>query len=90
MVVRFFASLREITGEATLDRAAPAADLGELLESLATGYGPQFRRAVLDGKGLAPAAMVLVNGHNARFTGGTETPLQAGDEVALFPPLGGG
>ncbi len=90
MVVRFFASLREVTGVGALDCTTPAADLGELLESLAASYGPVFRRAVLDGKRLAPAVMVLVNGHNARFAGGAETPLQASDEVAIFPPLGGG
>lgn len=90
MIVRFFASLREVTGVAALDWAAPAADLGELLESLAASYGPVFRRAVFDGKRLAPAVMVLVNGHNARFAGAAETPLQASDEVAIFPPLGGG
>ena len=90
MVVRFFASLREFTGEAALPCAAPAADLGELLETLSARYGPGFRRAVLDGRRLAPAVMVLINGHNARFVGGTEAPLQAGDEIAIFPPLGGG
>ena len=89
MVVRFFASLREVTGEAALDCAAPA-DLGELLESLAASYGPVFRRVVLDGKRLAPAVMVLVNGHNARFASDVKTPLRASDEVAIFPPLGGG
>jgi len=90
LVVRFFATLREVTGETETDCEAPAAVLGELLETLAARYGSGFRRAVLDGTRLAPAVMVLVNGHNARFSGGVETPLQVDDEIAIFPPVGGG
>jgi sulfur-carrier protein len=90
VIVRFFASLRELTGAAALDCEPAAADLGELLGTLATRYGPAFRRVVLDGERLAPAVMVLVNGRNARFAGGAEAPLKPADEIAIFPPLGGG
>jgi MoaD family protein len=68
----------------------PCATLGELLEALAARYGPAFRRAVLDGERLRPAVVVLINGHNARFAGELDAPLARHDEVAIFPPLGGG
>jgi len=32
----------------------------------------------------------LVNGRNARFLAGDDTPLTAGDSVAFLPPIGGG
>jgi molybdopterin synthase sulfur carrier subunit len=90
VVVRFFATLRDVTGQAEIDWDAPVTDLGELLEALAGSYGPAFRRTVLAGERLAPAVMVLVNGHNARLAGGAQTPLKPHDEIAIFPPLAGG
>ena len=90
MIVRFFATLRDLTGGAELNWDAPAADLGELLEALARRYGPAFRRTALADERLAPGVMVLVNGHNARLAGGTLAPLQPDDEISIFPPLAGG
>lgn len=90
MIARYFATIRDLTGEneARLDPAP--ATLADLLESLAERYGGGFRGAVFDGAALSAAVMVLVNGHNACFTGGLETPLDDNDEVSLFPPVGGG
>ncbi len=90
MVVKFFATLRDVTGQAEIDWDTSASDLGELLEALAGRYGPVFRRTVLAGERLAPAVMVLVNGHNARLAGGAQAPLEPHDEISIFPPLGGG
>jgi MoaD family protein len=90
VIVRLFAALRDVTGQVEIDWDAPATDLGELLEALAGRYGPTFRRTVLAGERLAPAVMVLVNGHDARLSGGTQAPLEPADEVAIFPPLAGG
>ena len=90
MIVRHFATIRDLTGESER-RVEPApATLAELLESLARTYGGGFRGAVFDGAALSAAVMVLVNGHNVRFTGGLDTPLGDDDEVSLFPPVGGG
>jgi MoaD family protein len=90
VVVRFFATLRNVTGQVEVEWDAPAADLGELLEALAQSYGPAFRRAVLTGERLGPTVMVLVNGHDARLAGGAEAPLAPDDEISIFPPLAGG
>jgi MoaD family protein len=90
VIVRFFAALRDVTGQVEIDWDAPAADLGELLEGLAGRYGPTFRRTVLAGERLAPAVMVLVNGHDARLSGGARAPLEPADQIAIFPPLAGG
>jgi MoaD family protein len=103
MVVKLFATVRDIAGEARVELGtlkasggserpggATPATLGELLEALAVRYGPAFRRAVLDGERLRPAVVILINGHNARSSGGLEARLAPTDEVSIFPPLGGG
>jgi sulfur-carrier protein len=88
--VRFFAKLRELTGEKACRWEAPAATVGALLDALSAHYGPAFGRAVLAGNELSPAVMVLVNGRDARLQGGVDAPLQPGDTISLFPPLSGG
>ena len=91
MIVRFFATIRDMTGTALQEVAEqPPATLGELIEALAGQYGPAFRRAVLDGERLAPGVIVLVSGRNAVFAGGLAAPLSSDDEISIFPPLGGG
>ena len=89
MIVRYFATIRDLTGTALVEIAEPPMTLGELLTQLAQRHGPAFRSVVLDGEALGHV-MVLVNGHNAVFSGGLDTQLGAGDEVSLFPPVGGG
>jgi len=90
MMIRFFATLRDLTGTAELTWDGSATELGELLAALADRYGPAFRGTVLAGASLAPGVMVLVNGHNARLTGGARAPVSPDDEVSIFPPLAGG
>jgi sulfur-carrier protein len=89
VIVRYFATIRDLAGESEVVVDDGPVTLGELLSQLAQRHGDSFRGAVFDGAALG-AVMVLVNGHNAVFSGGLETPLAAGDEVSLFPPVGGG
>ncbi len=90
MEVLFFATIRNLTGEKEL-RVARAATVRALLELLATRYGERFRRKVLDEKGdPSPELIVLVNGRHIAHTGGGDTPLKDGDEISIFPVVGGG
>ena len=43
MMIRFFASIRNVTGVKEIEWGEPAATLGELLYSLSERYGPDFR-----------------------------------------------
>ena len=81
--VKFFASLREAVGVATLDlELAPSATLRDLRAALA-------RR--LDAEGAAAIAARAVRvAVNQEFIAGEETSLAAGDEVAFLPPVTGG
>jgi molybdopterin converting factor small subunit len=72
-------------GEAagTRKTQAAASTVGELLDVLSTRYGPVFTKR-------ARASRIVVNGTPIQFKQGHKTPLNAGDEVALLVPVGGG
>lgn len=70
----------------------PGASLRGLLEELAQEGGQALAVALFgpDG-GLLSGVSVLVNGrHYKQAEMGLDAPLQAGDEVAIFPPVAGG
>lgn len=90
MQIRYFATIRTITRENTLQWDKPEATLGELLRVLCSRYGDRFRQWVLDGNGLGQAIIVLVNGCDARHLGGLNTPLSPDDVIAIFPLVAGG
>lgn len=75
--LRLFAGLREAAGIGEAEIAGSS--VGEVLENAAVRFGDPFRA------GLA-AAQVWVNGDPAQ----SDTPVAAGDEVALIPPVSGG
>jgi molybdopterin synthase sulfur carrier subunit len=89
MKVNFFALLRPITGEKSVE-IEPPADVRELILRLDSRYG-RFKEALLDESGrLLPGVVVLVNGINVHSLAGLATPLSDSDTVSFFPPLGGG
>jgi molybdopterin synthase sulfur carrier subunit len=90
MQIRYFATIRDITGVKEVRREAPAETLGDLLRDLCAQYGPSFRRWVLDGDDLGPAIIVLVNGRDARHLEGIKTVLKRDDIISLFPMVAGG
>lgn len=90
MVIRFFASIRSITGVKELDWSDPTPTVGDLLRLLSTRYGPEFQRWVLEGDGLGSSVMVVVNGTDARHKAGLATPLAATDVVSILPIMSGG
>ncbi len=75
IIVRLFAGLETLTRDRVTELRLPLAEAPTLV-------------ALFDRLGLPPTAagLRLVNGRHA----GPDDPLGAGDEVSLFPPLGGG
>ncbi len=52
---------------------------------------PELYKLVIDEKGgIREGYMVLVNGIHVQFKAGTKTSVSDGDEIAIFPPGGGG
>lgn len=90
MLIKYFATFRDVTGELFLKLADSPENVAELLELLSLRYGPAFRKAVFEGQDLSPLLILLVNGRNVRLTGGLSTALNPNDEVSVFPVVGGG
>ncbi|NIF20755.1 MULTISPECIES: molybdopterin synthase sulfur carrier subunit [Pantoea] len=78
--VLFFAQVRELTGTDELTMPAHFADVAALREALAA-QSDRWDLALTSGKLLAAVNQTLVP---------MDHPLQAGDEVAFFPPVTGG
>jgi molybdopterin synthase sulfur carrier subunit len=90
VVIRFFASIRNITGVKEIEWDGPTPTLGELLCLLSERYGPEFRNWVIDGGDLGGSVMVVVNGEDARHQGGVETRLAPTDAISILPIMAGG
>ena len=90
MQIRFFATIRECTGETEIRWDEPTATLGELLRALSARYGPAFRRWVLENDDLGKMVLVVINGHDSRHQGGINARLRPDDSVAIFPAIAGG
>lgn len=89
--VRAYAMIRDVIGASVEVRLREGASVKDLLNELTRSYGKSFSERVLDKGGQPlPYVKLLVNGRDIDFLNGIETKLKDGDEVALFPPIGGG
>ena len=90
--VRFFTSLREITGKKEDGIQSPSIiTVEELLAHLSKKYGRDFTEYLYDEKGnVQTYIQILINGRGINALQGFETKLKEGDTVAIFPPVGGG
>jgi molybdopterin synthase sulfur carrier subunit len=89
---RLFANLAEAAGTKRVTvEAGPGDTFGDAFEQLLEAH-PELRDEVLDDDGeIRDHIRVLRNEHNPFVKdGGHETVLEAGDELALFPPVSGG
>ncbi len=92
--VRFFTSLREITGkkEETLELPNIEITVRQLLEILSSLHGKEFVEYVYDirSQNVKGFLQFLVNGKSTSTTEGLETVMRDGDVLAILPPVGGG
>lgn len=85
--IKFYSSLREITGRETLKvRLKQDATLQEALERLVPRYGKKLRQKSCYEKNW----VVMLNDKNIAFGGGMKTILRDGDRIAILSPLSGG
>jgi molybdopterin synthase sulfur carrier subunit len=95
IVVRFFTSLREITGTREENVEFPEdkkVTIDVVLRTLNKKYGRDFHEYVYDGETgqVRSFLQFLVNGKSASTVNGLETRLEEGDVLAILPPVGGG
>lgn len=87
--VKFYTSFYEITKKKEMD--VEAGDVSGVLNQLVKKFGKKFRGILLGKDGeLKPFTLVLVNGRSINVLEKLKTKLKEGDEIALFPPIGGG
>ena len=90
--VKFFTSLREITGKKVDEvQLQNVITVEELLTLLSEKYDKKFREYIYNKKGKVHGFLsFLVNGKNINVLQGFDTKLKQGDIIAILPPVGGG
>ncbi len=90
--VKFFTSLREITGK-KLDKVQLGTEITveELLTQLSKKYGKEFREYLYNERGNVHSYLsILISGKSINVLQGLDTKLKEGDTVTILPPVGGG
>lgn len=92
VLVRFFTTLREITGKKEEQiELSKSASVNSVLKKLSENYGAEFDDYVFDELGDVRGHLeILVNGRSVSTLSGLRTRLKDGDQVAILPPVGGG
>jgi molybdopterin synthase sulfur carrier subunit len=90
--VKFFTSLREITGKKADEiQLQSVITVEELLNLLSEKYGKKFTEYIYNKEGKVQDFLsFLVNGRNINVLQGFDTELKQGDIIAIIPPVGGG
>ncbi|WP_135853865.1 ubiquitin-like small modifier protein 1 [Halorussus salinus] len=87
---KLFADLAEIAGGKEVEvETEPGETVGDALAALVAAR-PGLEERIYDDGELRDHINVLRNGTNVRADDGLDTELDAGDELALFPPVSGG
>ena len=76
-------------GEKKIDISADS--ISDAFVKISESMGDDFKRRVLESDGTPRSLInVYINGKNAKFSGGMDTPLKDGDEVYILPAVAGG
>jgi molybdopterin synthase sulfur carrier subunit len=92
MDIHFYATLRDIVGQKTVDFTVPeGTSVRQLVDVVVTRY-PAMREQLLNEQGeLFPHVHVFVNGRDAPYLDrGMETPIAMSDTLDIFPAVAGG
>ena len=92
ITVKFFTTLREITGKREEQiEFSRNTTLESLLKRLSKKYGKEFNDYIYDElNNVRGHLQFLVNGKSEALSRGRRTLLNDGDQLAILPPVGGG
>ena len=92
MKVNFYATLRPIAGQKTVEfELPPNVTVRELLDAIVTRFPPMDKELLDENGELYAHVHVFINGRDAPYLENTvDTPIKAGDKVDVFPAVGGG
>ena len=91
IVINLYGTLRLTAGlSSVMIEADGPMTLCELIDLACETKTPKLRSDLLDGNTIKKGTLLLVDGRNVLFLDGLETQVQAGQEIAFFPPGGGG
>jgi molybdopterin synthase sulfur carrier subunit len=91
--VKYFATLREITGKREEQvELEEDSTMGDLLKRLIDIHGPAFKTYVVEEATGSPKGhlLFLIDGVSINSIGGLNAKLSENSVVALMPPVGGG
>lgn len=91
MKIKLFATFREIANDKEVDFPfSESITVDELIQALIKKY-PAFDAEIFDeNRNVKRFTHILVNGRNVIHLDGLHTKIKNTDEIALFPPVGGG
>lgn len=87
--VGFFADIRPMVGTKEIEHPT-VSTLALLMKNLCAKYGDPFASFCMDGSKISRRVNILINGHHMLHLQQDETPLKDGDDVRIFPLIGGG
>ena len=89
--LKFFANFRAAVGQKLIEREFDAgANVGDVLAAIESEF-PELAGDILDEEdNIKPQLSVLKNGREVIHIDGTETMLEDGDTLSIFPPVAGG
>lgn len=88
--LRSFATYREAIGQKTIERSyEEGTTVGDVLADLESEFDG-LEGQLLENGDIRPQLSILKNGRDVAHAQGSDTPLEPGDTVSLFPPVAGG
>ncbi len=90
--LRFFATFREAVGQKTIGREyqGDAVTVGEVLQGLEAEFDGLEGQLLDDEGGIRDMLSILRDGREVVHLEGTDTLLEDGDTLSVFPPVAGG